>query len=353
MDGDLTGAVTDTVTAPTASRFSARRWSQIRCTVLVVYIAFLAGVLYVDGVPTSRFQLMSLAVIALAIGSLGRGWRAMVQLALDWLPFTVALMLYDLSRGLATSVGMPLHEGDIVSWESTLFGGTIPTVWLQQHLYSPHTVHWYDALMTLVYTSHFLATPVLAAVLWWRDRRVWISYTVRVIALSVVGVLTYVLFPEAPPWLAARDGLIAPVSRLSARGWIWFHLPNVHELLEGAQQGGSNPVAAMPSLHTAFATLVALFVASRIASRWRMLLALYPLAMGFALVYLGEHYVLDVIAGIGYALAVHWAVSVWEQGRQPEAGDEPRLTATADAVAAAMTGPMPAGHEELGDSPAA
>ena len=62
-----------------------------------------------------------------------------------------------------------------------------------------------------------------------------------------------------------------------------------------------------------------------------MLLALYPLAMGFALVYLGEHYVLDVIAGIGYALAVHWAVSVWEQGRQPEAGDEPRLTATADA----------------------
>jgi membrane-associated phospholipid phosphatase len=353
MDGDLTGAVTDAVTAPSASRFSARTWLQIRRISLVVYVAFLAGVVYVDGVPTSRFQLMSLAVIALAIASLGRGWRAMVQLGLDWLPFTLALMLYDLSRGLATSVGMPLHEGDIVSWESTLFGGTIPTVWLQQHLYSPHTVHWYDALMTLVYTSHFLATPILAAVLWWRDRRVWISYTVRVVVLSVIGVLTYVLFPEAPPWLAARDGLIEPVSRLSARGWIWFHLPNVHELLENAQEGGSNPVAAMPSLHTAFATLVALFIAGRMASRWRALLALYPLAMGFALVYLGEHYVLDVVAGVGYALAVHWAVSVWEQGRQPAPEYAAPLTATADAMTATMTGPMPAGHEELDDSPAA
>ena len=58
----------------------------------------------------------------------------------------------------------------------------------------------------------------------------------------------------------------------------------------------------MPSLHVAFAALVALFIASRLHSRWRWLLALYPVAMGATLVYTGEHYVLDLLAGIAYAL---------------------------------------------------
>ena len=112
--------------------------------------------------------------------------------------------------------------------------------------------------------------------------------------LSVAGLITYCLFPEAPPWLAARDGLTAPVARLSARGWDWFHLGDVNATLARAQDDGTNPVAAMPSLHIAFATLVAIFVATRLRSRWRYLLVLYPVAMGFTLVYCGEHYVLDL-----------------------------------------------------------
>jgi membrane-associated phospholipid phosphatase len=71
----------------------------------------------------------------------------------------------------------------------------------------------------------------------------------------------------------------------------------------------------MPSLHTAFATLIALFIGARLRSRWRYLLALYPLAMGFSLVYLGEHYVIDVVAGYGYAIGVYAAVSWWERRR--------------------------------------
>ena len=59
-----------------------------------------------------------------------------------------------------------------------------------------------------------------------------------------------------------------------------------------------NPVAAMPSLHVAFATLAAGFWWSRVRRPYRPLLVLYPLAMCFSLAYAGEHYVLDELAGV-------------------------------------------------------
>lgn len=277
-----------------------------------VYTAVLVVILVVSGVPTGRTTLAVLIVSGLLLTSIGRGWRQTRQVLLDWLPFTAVLLLYDRTRGVADTLGLQLHEADILHAEQNLFGGVEPTLWLQQHLYQPAHVYWYDALCTLVYTSHFLATPVLAAVLWLRDRALWLRYITRVIAVSVAGLVTYCVFPEAPPWLAARDGLSAPVARLSARGWTWLHLGNVNTALARAQTDGANPVAAMPSLHTAFAVLVALFVAMRFRSRWRWLAVLYPLAMGFTLVYCGEHYVLDLLAGVAYALAAHWLVSWWE-----------------------------------------
>jgi membrane-associated phospholipid phosphatase len=294
---------------------TADQWRLIRRCSAFAYFAGLAALIATDGVPTGRITLMGIIVLGLALSCLGRGWRAFGQVLIDWLPFTVVLMVYDLSRGLASAVGMPLHEADVAHLERTLFGGTVPTVWLQHHFYSPTSVHWYDAAATLIYTSHFLATPILAAVLWLRDRTAWLSYVTRVVILSLAGLATYVLFPEAPPWLASQHHVIGPVARLSARGWEWLHLGHVKALLASAQRDGSNPVAAMPSLHTALATMVALYVGARLHSRWRWLLVLYPLAMGISLVYLGEHYVIDVVAGVLYALAVHTLVSRWEQGR--------------------------------------
>jgi membrane-associated phospholipid phosphatase len=65
-----------------------------------------------------------------------------------------------------------------------------------------------------------------------------------------------------------------------------------------------NPVAAMPSLHTAYATLAAGFFWW--GKKWwqKALLACYPVAMGFALLYGGEHYVVDELAGAAYALVI-------------------------------------------------
>jgi membrane-associated phospholipid phosphatase len=301
-------------------------WHRIRLAAYALYFAVLIWIVVEYGVPTQRVPLALIIMTGLVLTSIGRSWRTTRQVVFDWLPFTAVLLLYDQTRGVADKLGIELHEADILRWEKWCFGGTDPVIWLQQHLYNPAHVYWYDALCTLVYTSHFLATPILAAVLWLRDRALWLRYISRVVLLAVAGLITYCLFPEAPPWLAARDHLTVPVARLSARGWIWLHASNLNSVLAHAQNDGSNPVAAMPSLHVAFATLVAIMIGTRLRSRWRYLLALYPAAMGFTLVYCGEHYVLDIVVGVAYALAAHAGMNRWEAarplGRAAESADK-------------------------------
>jgi membrane-associated phospholipid phosphatase len=316
---DPTSGAPDTSDAeprmPGAEVLAERRWHRIRRWVAAAYVVVLVGLVLAVGVPTDRASLLLIILAGLAIPCLGHGGRSFGRVLLDWLPFTAVLVVYDVSRGLATWVGLPLHMSDIASVDRTLFGGTVPTVWLQDHFLRPGAPTWYDALATLVYTTHFLATPIVAAVLWLRSRQVWIQFITRVIILSVAGLVTYVVFPAAPPWYAARAGVIEPVIRASSRGWLWLHINHAGNLLSAGQLA-ANPVAAMPSLHTAFATMIALFVIAKMRSPWRWAILLYPVAMGLALVYLGEHYVIDLVAGVAYAIAVHGGVGAWERRHQ-------------------------------------
>lgn len=315
LPADLQTAITSRdKTTPATSQ----RWRAVRRRAAVAYFALLGALVVFVGVPTDRVSLLLIVLAGLGVSALGKGWSAYGQALVDWLPLTLVLMVYDLSRGLVTLVGMPLHEADVAGLDRRVFG-VVPTVWLQNHYLTPGSPHWYDAVATLIYTTHFLATPILAAVLWLRDRALWVAFISRVLLLSIAGLITYVLFPAAPPWYAARDGVIAPVIRASSRGWLWLHLNHAGNLVSEGQVA-ANPVAAMPSLHTAFATVIALTLAGRIRSRARLLLALYPAAMGLTLIYLGEHYVTDVVVGVIYGLAAHAAIGYWERRRSRAPG---------------------------------
>src|SRR5436853_26009 len=161
-------------------------------------------------------------------------------------------------------------------------------------------------------------TLVVAAALWtWAHDR-FARFATMVCVLAVTGFATYVLYPAVPPWLAARHGDIGNSNRLIAI--IWHHVPIAHygSLFEKGQNYANN-VAAMPSLHAAYALLIALFL-WRIVPPWsRVLLALYPPAMAFALVYSGEHYLVDCIAGWAYAVAAFVAVNAWYERRSRRA----------------------------------
>jgi membrane-associated phospholipid phosphatase len=115
-----------------------------------------------------------------------------------------------------------------------------------------------------------------------------------------------------PPWMASDDGAFTPaIERMTGRGG---HGPGL-QLAQLVMGPIGNSVAAMPSLHAGTAALVAFYGIASLRSRLRWLLLLYPLTMTTALVYFGEHYVVDAIAGAALAGLVMLACSAWERRR--------------------------------------
>ena len=287
------------------------RWTLLRRIALSAYgIAFVIATL-TWGLPFNRELVIAWTCGALACASIGRHPREIVQLVYDWVPLAAILIVYDVSRGAADTLGAPIHTSEMIDADRFLFGGHVPTEWLQQRLLDVNAVHWWDISFALIYSSHFIVPFAVAGILWTRNRDWFLGYAKRLVTLSFAGVATYIAFPATPPWLAAQNGDLEGVTRTTAHGWRVIDLHAAHMFEHG--QATVNPVAAMPSLHAAFAALVALYLWGRLRPIWRPLLAIYPLAMGLTLVATGEHYAIDVLLGWLYAGAVMAAWTAWER----------------------------------------
>lgn len=291
-----------------------------RVWIPLVWCAGSLGVAFAFGVPTSHdlvFLWVASGVAAFCATDLRRRIPSFIT---DWLPFMAILFVYDRLRGIADGLLFPTHTIPQIHVEAALFGKPIPTVWLQHHLWHGGAhLHWWDYVVWFIYLTHFFATLALAGVLWVKFHDRFARFASMVCVLALTGFATYVLYPAVPPWLAARDGQIGEANRIV--GVVWPRVPLAHygSLFEKGQTYANN-VAAMPSLHGAYALLISLYL-WRMVPRWtRPLLALYPVAMGFALVYTGEHYAVDVLAGWVYATVTFVSVNrffAWRDSRVP------------------------------------
>jgi membrane-associated phospholipid phosphatase len=238
----------------------------------------------------------------------------MLWLVIDWAPMVIVLAAYDMTRGVADKLGIGVHFSPMIDFDKAVFFGETPTEWLQHHLYDPTKVTAWNVAFTLIYTSYFITPFALAGWLWARDRPAYLRFAKRLVTVSIAGVVTYVVFPAAPPWLAAQEGLLHDVHRTTSEGWKIIGVGTSILFSEG--QASVNLVAAVPSLHAAFTMLVALFCWDRVPWRWaRPLLLLYPAAMGLTLMATAEHYFFDVVCGWVYAATAMVAWSWWERRR--------------------------------------
>jgi hypothetical protein len=285
-------------------RLRALGWAGPAAYGVVLTVLVMSG-----GMPLSRGRLFICILLGLLAFSLTnvRGWvRGVV---LEWLPFALILSAYDLLRSHADTLLFSAHIRPQLRAEEILFFGTVPTVWLQEHLWhGSANLRWYDYGASVVYLSYFVATYLVAGFLWFFARGLFRRYVAMVLLLAMMGFATYTLFPAAPPWLASEYGHLEPTTRSIAVVWSEIPIASVNTFFEKGSQY-ANPVAAIPSLHAAYTLLITLFL-WRLAPQWgRLLLAAYPWAMAFALVYTAEHYVVDVLLGSVYALIAFLMVS--------------------------------------------
>lgn len=274
-------------------------------SVLVVALMVAAGVAITPDVMAVALSLA--AVLA------GRG-RLFLR---DWLPFVVLLLAYEMMRGFADDAGMPLHAGDLAAADRIIGLGALPTQVLQDALRPASGVDPVALLATLVYMLHFALPIVTGFALWLWRRPHYYDFVAALIVLSMAGFTTYLLLPAAPPWYVANMGLLngpdgAPV--------ISYLKPGAFETIASALGfdghyayslafGSVNPnlVAAFPSLHCAYPFL-SFLVLRRAFGRIGWLALGYTALVMFSVVYTGDHWLLDGLAGIAYAYVAYYAV---------------------------------------------
>lgn len=231
----------------------------------------------------------------------------MFNLGLEFLkrfgPFVIMLLVYESFRGLVPDLNTRVDYTILPAIDTVLGLGQLPTVALQNLLWDG-AVKWYDFMFYIPYMLHFVLPLVLGVIIWrTKENKYWIFVTAY-ISVSFAGFLTYLVFPASPPWLASDLGYIKEISRISSS--VWFAL-GVNDFPSLYNQISPNPVAAMPSLHAAYATLFALFVTNLWSNKWRYLAWIYPALIYVGTVYQGEHYLIDEIAGALYAILGFYA----------------------------------------------
>ena len=211
-----------------------------------------------------------------------------------WTPFVGLIAAYELMRDLASALGVPPY--DLGHVELAVFGGRLPTVVMQHAIAGLADPDVVADVATAVYATHFLLPVAVGAWLWNRDRSLFNQFGITLVVLCALAFATYVVAPTTPPWLAQPASVRHLMDETLQRSdlpaiaiWLYTH----HNY---------NLYAAFPSLHAAFPVVAAAaaWQRNRIAG---LGLSAWALIVWLVVVYLGEHYVTDVIGGLVYAAA--------------------------------------------------
>jgi hypothetical protein len=275
--------------ADPASRSRAWQAHALWFAVLVSFAAGSVPLIAVHAVPlTAEF-----AIFVVLVGYTAVGMRR--SFAWAWTPWLAAIVALDDLRGIQAD-GPAAHAGDVARFEGWLFAGHQPVIELQHRwAAAPGTLRAHDVVLSAVYLMHSPAPLLCGAALWLWRRELFVPYVATLLTVAAAGLVTYIAFPESPPWLAAEHGVIPAVRRIVTE--VMSHAGPLSSVYAGADP---LPNAAMPSLHVSYPIIVTWWTIAAFGRRaWWV--AAYPACICVGVVYLGEHWVIDVVAGIAYA----------------------------------------------------
>lgn len=194
-----------------------------------------------------------------------------------------------------------LRVGYPIRVDRALGGGQLPNVRLQRALAGLGRRNALDRFLSWVHWLWFFEPHGALAWILARHPEHFARSARQMSAVFDLGCVVYSAVPTAPPWWASEQGLTdTEVRRIMVEvgeeewGRAW---PVLYDTL------GGNPWAAMPSLHFATSLMAALLLAETGAAEGAAGWA-YAGTLGFALIYLGEHYLIDLLAGAAVVIAV-------------------------------------------------
>jgi len=233
------------------------------------------------------------------------------DLAVCVLQMWAYLAAYEMPADDPEQLSRRVHLRYPVAIDRVLGGGAIPSLRLQRRFHGPGPLSPLERVLVWAHWIWFMVPHGTLVYILLRRRERFGMSAARMYAVFDLGAVVYWLAPTAPPWYAADRGLLEDGQQRRLRrlmteygeqfwrdGWT-----PIYSFLAG------NPVAAMPSVHFATSIMGAHLLSEQGpvegAVAWT-----YALTLGVALVYLGEHYVVDLLAGLTLAEAVRRAAPV-------------------------------------------
>ena len=214
---------------------------------------------------------------------LPRGWGDLARQLVIWFGFFFA---YQVARGVADTNPARAFENGLKVIDLERNANALFELSLQRLAHSS------QLLMTLTSWTYWLSqfTVVGLGLLWVYLRRngAFVRLRNALLLANLLGLIGYVLLPTAPPRMFPDFGFVDTLARFGGLN----HGSGFVEL-------ASNPYAAMPSLHSADALIIGVGIALLVRS-WpmRILWALWPSWVWFSVMATGNHFWLDIVAGI-------------------------------------------------------
>lgn len=204
-----------------------------------------------------------------------------------WIPFVAVMLCYEALQGTvgvfaASRVLYSVYPIDKAIWGFNLTG------WVQSTFYSPAMT----LVMSSFYSLHLILVVITSLALWRFNRQLFGKYVTAIVLTSYAALITFILFPTAPPWYegVAKDLFYGGTSSALPKGLLY--VVSVFE---------ADKFAAFPSLHAAYAILFSYFMV-KLDRRLAIVSIPITVAILFSTLYLGQHYLIDLIAGAVFAL---------------------------------------------------
>jgi len=179
-----------------------------------------------------------------------------------------------------------LYTYDKLLWGFNLTG-TVQSLWNS----APLTI-----FFIFLYSLHFPLVIIASVYFWYTNKAIYGKYASALLLTSYLGLITFLIMPTAPPWYS---GIAKDLMQDTQGPSVIFSstIARLSSLIE------SDKFAAFPSLHTAYITLFSYYT---VKAKLSLGLISLPLLVGVLLstIYLGQHYVIDLVGGAAYALAV-------------------------------------------------
>ena len=230
-----------------------------------------------------------------------------------------AFLIYFLIRGsVVDRAGEAMVRGfNLIELEQSLgiYWELQMQAWILDHYWAIKAMNW------VYFWGHMPLVVLLAIWLYGWHRRAYRLTRNAFLASGAIGVIIYWLFPVAPPRLIPFAGFVDTMAAFDRFGY------NAQET-----QAFVNPFAAVPSLHFGWSMLLGAVVAWVGRNAWAVAFGVvWPVAMFFAVVLTGNHFILDAVfgavvafAGLGIAFAVErWWRPAWEATLGRAFGEEP------------------------------